>query len=116
MRIKENEKTCNCNCHCSEPATTTDDNGVPVCLACASYTVDDDGDVVCSRMTEGGTVCHICYDDIEWGCIQTGSGRSNYTEGTCQCSPEYGWYLEERGNWDYGSAERVLMKDQRFSQ
>jgi hypothetical protein len=39
-----------CSCGCDDPATTTDDASVPVCEACAEYTTDGDGDVICSRM------------------------------------------------------------------
>lgn len=41
---------CECTiCVCSEPATTTDDGGVPVCAECAKYVVDAEGDVHCAR-------------------------------------------------------------------
>lgn len=52
--------TCGCSCGCSEPATCTDDAGGPACAECADYTVDDDGDVHCSRMDDVEIVTESC--------------------------------------------------------
>lgn len=49
-----------CGCGCSDPATTTDDGGVPVCAACAEYTVDSDGEVHCSNMGDVEVVTESC--------------------------------------------------------
>ena len=53
--------TCQCTCcGCDEPATTTDDGSVEVCDACADYTCDDDGCVVCSRDERTEVVTESC--------------------------------------------------------
>ena len=49
-----------CGCGCSEPATCTDDGGVPVCGECLDYTLDDDGQVVCSRDERVEIVTESC--------------------------------------------------------
>jgi hypothetical protein len=49
-----------CGCGCSDPATTTDDGGVPVCDACSEYTVDSDGDVHCGNMDDVEIVTESC--------------------------------------------------------
>ena len=52
---------CQCSaCGCAEPATTTDDGGVPVCDECADYAVDDDGDVHCARCGDVEIVTESC--------------------------------------------------------
>ena len=43
---------CECGCGCESVATTRDGWAIPVCDACAVYTVDPDidyGDIHCSR-------------------------------------------------------------------
>lgn len=52
---------CQCSCcGCDEPAVTTDDGGNAACEACADYTCDDDGCVVCSRSGLTETVVVSC--------------------------------------------------------
>lgn len=52
---------CECTgCGCSEPATCTDDQGVPTCEACRDYTTDDDGNVLCSQCDGVETVVESC--------------------------------------------------------
>ena len=52
---------CQCTgCGCSEPATCTDDSGIPVCAECQEYTTDDDGSVVCSRDERVEIVTESC--------------------------------------------------------
>lgn len=52
---------CECTaCGCSNPATTTDDGGIPVCWECANYTVDTDGDVHCMRCGDVEMVSESC--------------------------------------------------------
>lgn len=87
-------------CGCDEPATGTDDAGVNVCDECADYSSTEDGDVICSRMTEGGKHCHACGGTIDWSHIQTRQGGGNFRMGACTCGPE-AWRDEERGsnNW-----------------
>ena len=53
------ECQCTC-CGCDEPAVTTDDGGVEVCGACAEYTCDDEGCVVCSKDDRTETVTESC--------------------------------------------------------
>lgn len=98
--------TCACTgCGCDDQATRTDDQGYPVCDECADYTVDEDGDVVCSRMTDGGTTCHVCEQTIAWGSIRTHrSGQPNDRTGTCGCV-NHVWREEDRGGWQ--SPQRV---------
>lgn len=100
------EHECECQgCGCDEPATTTDDGGVPVCEECADFTCDD-GDVVCSRMTKGFSQCNVCDEAIEWGThIQTGNpgdGSPNYIIGRCGCKDAH-WRNEDRGGWGHYS-------------
>ena len=53
--------TCDCTgCGCTEPATTCDAQGIPVCEACAEYVCDEDGDVHCSRGDDIETVTECC--------------------------------------------------------
>ena len=51
---------CECTCGCDEPATRTDDAGMPVCGACSDYATDDDGEVVCSRSGRTEQVTECC--------------------------------------------------------
>jgi len=95
---------CQCNsCGCTEPATTTDDSSVPVCEACAEYTVDANGDTVCSRQTADFRTCHVCGREIDWGGISTAGrpGTPNHRVGTCGCGDA--WLDEDRGGWGHYS-------------
>lgn len=95
---------CGCECRCTHYATQKVDS-TWVCDDCASYYVDANGDVVCSREQDDKT-CRHCDAKIQWGPIQThgGPGGHNWTSGTCDCADrswaqvEYGsdWKLEER--------------------
>jgi hypothetical protein len=52
---------CECSgCGCSEPATCTDDQGIPTCAACQDYTTTDDGEVLCGNCTGVETVVESC--------------------------------------------------------
>lgn len=51
---------CSCGCECNDPATCTDDGGNACCAACADYTCDDDGCVVCSKDDRTETVTESC--------------------------------------------------------
>ena len=51
---------CQCGCDCEEDATVLDDGGDWVCRACADYTTDEDGDVICSRDHRAETVTECC--------------------------------------------------------
>lgn len=98
--VRAEHDRCHCGCGCSEPATTTDDSGERVCDECASYLVDDGGEVVCSRRTASWTVCHVCGETIRWGRIQTGQpGSPNYRTGECGCGEA--WMEEDRGGWGH---------------
>jgi len=103
--LRINIETCDCpGCGCKRPAVTTDD-GVPFCRACSDYTFTEGGDVVCRRMHEGWTMCHVCHHTIEWGAIQgddSGSVGYNHRYGACQCGA-HAWLDEERGNWGHYS-------------
>lgn len=92
-------ESCECSCcDCDEPAVTTDDGGTPVCEECADYFVGLDGEVHCSRETDGlGGKCPSCGDEIDWGRIQTAQYQSNHREGTCGCKGRR-WSDTERGN------------------
>lgn len=96
---------CTCNCGCNDSAAIIDSSsGELVCDECSIYLVDDDGEVICSKVTNGFSICHICHEIIKWGCIQTGnpgSGSPNYIEGSCKCGDS--WLEECRGNWGYYS-------------
>ena len=96
-------KTEKCQCHaceCDDDATTTDDSGIPVCDACALYTVTDQGNVVCGRM-DVGVVCHVCHDTIDWGMIQTGHVGNNYETGRCSCDGHVWINRNPDGRGDY---------------
>jgi hypothetical protein len=44
---------CSCpDCDCDDVATTTDDGGNDVCVACADYATADDGTTYCSNCDE----------------------------------------------------------------
>lgn len=89
------ELECECECGCGEAATTRDE-GSYLCGACAEYTVDESGDVHCSREYDGAT-CPHCGAAIAWGPIQThGPGEANDREGACECGS---WYQADRGGW-----------------
>lgn len=52
---------CECTgCGCSEPATCTDDQGIPTCAQCQDYTTDEDGQVLCGRCDGVETVVESC--------------------------------------------------------
>lgn len=97
-------KRCEClPCGCCEDATTTDDNGIPVCDECSSYYTTDDGDVVCSRV-QGDDSCRHCGAAIKWSGIMTGApGVSNWRDGSCSCRE---WTQTERGGaWEISESE-----------
>jgi len=95
---------CECQCGCKEAATGTDiPSGVRLCEQCADYCVTG-GDVICSRMTEDWTRCHVCKQAISWSDIEAlGGGRSNSCAGTCACGEA--WRAEDHGgHWQYSYA------------
>ena len=53
------ECECSC-CNCTEPATTTDDWGIPVCDECSRYVIDADGDLHCAREDDIEEVTECC--------------------------------------------------------
>jgi len=72
---------CECSsCGCDEMATTTDDGGCPVCSECSTYTLDDDGEVVCSR--DG--VCAECGESRLSDALDAG-GNSTVRLTGCAC-------------------------------
>ena len=75
---------CQCGCGCGFSATMEDPyvSGVFVCDSCALYSVDEDGEIVCDTMTNGGKNCHVCKDPIRWGRIQTGRSPGAPSAGT----------------------------------
>lgn len=93
--------TCHCDCGCDATATQTEsDGGTRVCDQCASYFVDQDGTVLCSRVADGET-CHTCGERIRWGGILTGrAGDCRY--GDCGCGEDAWSETECGGDWRLG--------------
>ena len=89
---------CECwGCGCTEPATQTDDGGVPVCDDCSSYTLDDDGQVVCSNMD----VCEECGESRLSDALDAG-GNSTVRLTGCACERAAAIAEEDRdedGEW-----------------
>jgi len=106
--VTMSEHDCQCTgCSCDAEATTTDDQGIPVCDECASYCIDEDGEVICSRLTDGFSRCHVCHQEIEWGSTQTGnpgSGAASVRLGSCDCGDA--WTDTERGTWGHYAYQR----------
>lgn len=98
-------KRCECVCGCQAVATTVDDGGNDVCVACSDYVIDEDGETHCSREHDGVT-CPHCQGKIQWGSIQThGPGQPNDQEGRCLCGT---WRTADHGgHWTVPGYQRA---------
>jgi len=80
-----------CACpHCAAPASVQVE-GEGYCDACADYSVDEGGSVLCAAHD---------IPDIDWEAIEVapaGSGRPNRVEG--RSADGRHWYAEDRGGW-----------------
>lgn len=78
---------CECTgCDCDEPATCTDDQGIPTCTGCQDYTTDDDGNVLCAKCDGVETVVESC-------------GAGNQTRTYLRQSPPEMPEEDETGEW-----------------